>query len=268
MLATLGSIGSFLSSAGQAAGGLSALGGLFGGGEGASANDLARSQMHFNLMGMQHAPYATVVGLRRAGLNPMLAIGKATPAPSIGMPNPVDDRQVATARSLAAASVANQAAQADLYSAQAAKVRAETPGNDLYIESVAASAAKARQDARTSEVMAGAQSALANLHHSMAQNQDQLSKTEGWKTKLAELEFSLNAEQYPNKIAELRTRVKILMEELKTAERLGKLNESQFAEYMGYLKMFSDALPGLNIRGSNTYNSSTTVKVPPPPVGR
>jgi len=126
MLETLASLGSAASSAGQIASGVSAIAGLFGGGDGASANDLAESQLYYNLLGMKHAPYATVTGLRRAGLNPMLAIGKATPQASIGMPSPVDDRQVSTARGLAAATIANQSAQADLYSAQAANVRAQT----------------------------------------------------------------------------------------------------------------------------------------------
>jgi len=111
---------------GAAAGALAGGFGGGGGGDGASANDLAESQLYYNLLGMKHAPYATVTGLRRAGLNPMLAIGKATPQASIGMPSPVDDRQVSTARGLAAATIANQAAQADLYSAQAANVRAQT----------------------------------------------------------------------------------------------------------------------------------------------
>jgi len=222
----------------------SALSSLFGGGGGgASANDLAESQLFYSLLGMKHAPYAQTVGLRRAGLNPMLAVTKGFGAsPSVGMPSPVDDRQVATARGLAAASVANQAAQADLYSAQAAKTRAETPGNDLYQEHLASSAAANRQSVQTGVATQNAQSALADLHRASELQQNQLTKTEGWKSKLAELEFSREAELYPTRVKQLQTTVASMVEELKLAQRLGKINDSQFGEIMGYLQRFTESI--------------------------
>lgn len=133
----LASLGSMFSSAGQIAGGVQAISSLFDGGDGASANDLARSQLYHSLLGMKHAPYATVVGLRRAGLNPMLAIGKATPAPSIGMPSPVDDRQVSTARMAVTAQLAQVASQTALNSAQADYFRAQTETEKKRPENVA-----------------------------------------------------------------------------------------------------------------------------------
>lgn len=126
---SLGGLGSLLS-------GASALGSMFGGGDGASANDLAESQLYYGLLGMKHAPYAQVTGLRRAGLNPMLAVSKGFGAsPSVGMPSPVDDRQVATARMAAGAQLAAVNSQTALNSAQADYIRAQTdteklrPGN-------------------------------------------------------------------------------------------------------------------------------------------
>jgi len=117
---SLGGLGSLLS-------GASALGSMFGGGDGASANDLAESQLYYGLLGMKHAPYAQVTGLRRAGLNPMLAVSKGFGAsPSVGMPSPVDDRQVATARMAANAQIAAVNSQTALNSAQADYVRAQT----------------------------------------------------------------------------------------------------------------------------------------------
>ena len=109
---------------GAAAGALAS--GFGGGGDGASANDLAQSQLYYSLLGMKHAPYAQTVGLRRAGLNPMLAVTKGFSNPSIGMPSPVDDRQVATARMAANAQIAAVNSQTALNSAQADYVRAQT----------------------------------------------------------------------------------------------------------------------------------------------
>jgi len=238
----LAALAGMASSAGQIAGGISSVAGLFGGGGGASANDLAGSQLYHNLLGLEKAPFHTVKGLRRAGLNPMLAIGKATPQASVGMPSPVDDRQVATARGLAAASIANQAAQAELYSAQAAKTKAETPGNDLYQEHMASAAALNRQGAQTGLATQNAQSALADLHRASELQQNQLTKTEGWKTKIAELDFSREAELYPTRINQLKLTVSSMVEDLKLAQRLGKINDSQFGEMMGYLQRFTESI--------------------------
>jgi len=237
----LSSLAGMASSAGQIAGGIGAVASLFGG-DGASANDLAASQLHYSLLGMKHAPYAQVTGLRRAGLNPMLAVSKGFSSPSVGMASPVDDRQVATARGLAAASIANQSAQAELYSAQAAKVKAETPGNDLYTEHLASAAALNRQGAQTGLATQNAQSALAGLHRATELQQNQLTKTEGWKTKMAELDFSRESELYPAKVKQLNLTVASMVEDLKLAQRLGKINDSQFGEMMGYLQRFTESI--------------------------
>lgn len=167
---------------------------LFGGGDGASANDLSASQLHYNLLGMQHAPHATVVGLRRAGLNPMLAIGKATPQASVGMSSPVDDRQVSTARGLAAASIANQAAQADLYSAQAANVRAQTLTEAKRPGQIA-------QDTATSLAMEA-------VHRATSHLTSEKTATQRWSTLKELTNFHMDKLQYEEAFKNLPTRVK------------------------------------------------------------
>ena len=108
----------------SALGALSSAKSLFG--KSKSEKDSMEDQLEMQLASARQMPSAQVAGLRAAGLNPMLAVGNGISSPPPISSSPGSETQAATAKSLAAASAANQSAQAELYNAQAEKTKAET----------------------------------------------------------------------------------------------------------------------------------------------
>lgn len=99
---------------------------LFSGGGGGGEGKSMERQYQYNIRSAWELPQYEVMGLRNAGLNPMLAVNKGIQSPPQITSAPGKDAEIATARQLAAASTANQAAQAKLYLAQAENVEADT----------------------------------------------------------------------------------------------------------------------------------------------
>jgi len=224
-------IGSAWGPWGAAAGGL--LGGLFGGGggkKGPSAAEQMNMQVQAQLDLAHKLPWYQVTGLRDAGLNPILA---ATKGPATGQ-NPsmgtVDDRAIDIQSASAKSQIMNQLAQAKLFNAQAVKTEAETESERERPANISADTAtktaltpKIEQETRTSY-------AQMQQHGSTARLQDQLARTEEWKTKTAivnqffrELEYDLARSNLgPRQQAELRK----ISAEARSAETEADLNET------------------------------------------
>lgn len=125
-------IGSLLSSAKS----------LFGGGDDDKPEwKSMRDQVNWSIASAKAMPSAQVEGLRSAGLNPMLAVGKGISAPPPVTSSPGAETNAATARELSRATIANQTAQAVLYGAQARNVEADTQDKLLKPEQTSAQTA-------------------------------------------------------------------------------------------------------------------------------
>lgn len=226
----LGSMGSGFST-GLGGGIASAVGGLFGGGKkGPSAAKLMAMQEKAQYRMAENLPMWQVVGLRNAGLNPILA---ATHGPASGqMPTSgaVDDRVVDLQAASARSQIANQTAQAKLYNAQAEKTEAETATELQRPENVSS-------DTAVKQGMLGVQQAeiargweQAGLAGATASLQRQLTSTEDWKTKKASTDYYFRELEYrlaksnlgPRQTAELRK----IAAEARLAETEAEVNES------------------------------------------
>lgn len=223
------SAGSAFGPWGALAGGV--LGGFMGGGsKGPSAAKQMQMQEQAQYSLARNLPTNQVLGLRMAGLNPILA---ATHGPASGqMPTSgaVDDRVVDINAASAKSQIMNQMAQAKLYNAQAEKTEAETATETERPANISADTAtkvamtpKIEQDTRTSY-------AQMQQHGSTSRLQDQLARTEEWKTKKSitdyffrELELDLAKSNLgPRQVAEVRK----ISAEARSAETEADLNES------------------------------------------
>jgi len=208
-----------------------AIGGLFGGkskGPSAAKQMMMQEQAQYSLA--RNLPTNQVLGLRMAGLNPILA---ATHGPASGqMPTSgaVDDRAVDINQATAKSAIMNQMAQAKLYNAQAEKTEAETATETQRPANISADTAtkvaltpKIEQDTRTSYAQMQQSGSLSSL-------QNQLTRTEEWKTKKSiadfffrELELDLAKSNLgPRQAAEVRK----ISAEARSAETEADLNES------------------------------------------
>ena len=240
----LASLAGMASSAGQIASGVSAVAGLFGGGgDGASANDLAESQLYYSLLGMKHAPYAQTVGLRRAGLNPVLAATKGFgSSPSIGMASPVDDRQVATARMAANAQIAAVNSQTALNSAQADYVRAQTATEQNRPALVAAQTATEKWGPENRKWATELLSAQFNK--TLAEKDAIL----GWQRLMTEAQTKLSENQF-----------QLLVHQIASAKTKAEL-DAKLSELERIVAMGSDAVGALTGGIGNVVRSITSAK--------
>jgi len=108
---------------------------LFGGGDddGGMSNKEYAKQFAWSAKSAREMPAQQVIGMRAAGLNPMLLATKGLPPAPGYTVEPGLETKMSTAKqvagtqaALAAASIANQSAQAKLYEAQAENVQADT----------------------------------------------------------------------------------------------------------------------------------------------
>lgn len=199
-------------------------------GKSKSEKDSMEDQLETQLASARQMPTAQVAGLRAAGLNPMLAVGNGISAPPPISSSPGSETQANTAKTLAAASAANQSAQAELYKAQADKTKAETVTEALRPENLKAqtevatvSVPKIKQETETSY-------AQMQQHGSTAGLQRQLERTEEWKTKKAIADFFFRELEYDLARSNLGPRqaaeIKKIAAEARSAETEADLNES------------------------------------------
>lgn len=231
--ALLNSIGGGLMS-GISGGISSAVGGLFGG-----SNKKAKGPSAAQLMAMQedaqyrlarNLPTHQVAGMRYAGLNPILAATQGVASGQQPTNNAADDRMVGLQEASVRSQIANQSAQANLYNAQAEKTQAET---ETELERPAnVSADTSTKQAMTPKIIQDTRTSYAEMQRlgSTARLQDQLARTEEWKTKRAvadfffrELELDLAKSNLgPRQAAEIRK----ISAEARSAETEAELNES------------------------------------------
>lgn len=209
----------------------SAIGGLFGGkSKGPSLGQQMKMQYDYQLQGMLDAPRHQVAGLRMAGLNPILAATNGPGTTQQVSASGTDDRVVGLQEASVKSQIANQSAQAALYAAQARKTEAETKSELKRPENISADTAtktelipKLQQETRTSYAAMQREGSTSRL-------QDQLARTEEWKTKKSiadfffrELEYELaKSNMGPRQAAEIRK----ISAEARSAETEADLNES------------------------------------------
>lgn len=226
----MSSIGSGLMS-GLSGGISSAVGGLFGKKKkGPSAGEMMAMQEQAQYRMAEKLPSYQVAGLRAAGLNPILA---ATHGPASGqMPTSgaVDDRMVGLQEASVRSQIANQTAQANLYNAQAEKTEAETETESHRPMNVAADTSVKMAQPRLLDAQTRQALASGDLAGATQALQQQLTKTEEWKTRTATVETFLKNFEYelslknlpPKQSAEIRH----LTAKARLAETEADLNDS------------------------------------------
>jgi len=223
--------GSLLSSA-------MSLGGLFGGGE-RSARDQMSDQMYFSLLGTRLLPQNQVIGLRAAGLNPMLAATKGPAVADMPSSGVTDDRSIGIQKASAMAVIANQAAQARLYEAQAENVKAQTATEMERPANVA-------QSTRTSQEQAKSFLSASMLNRQLEANEGHKAKgiiAESW---LKDLTYQIQ-EKYGPKMAEEAFRQatstsSIMSSTAKSAQATEAALDKLPAEWLAIIRIIRDTL--------------------------
>lgn len=193
-------------------GAASAVSNLFGGSK--SEGDSMKSQYAWNAYSTLMNPHWQVEGLKKAGLNPMLAVSKGlnSAAPITASPGAQDNSQ--SQRMMAISTAANQAAQAKMYSAQAALLEKQGLTEEKRPANI-------EQDTRTKEATMRAQGTLADL-------QGEMYHTQTWQTKIKLTEHYLTKLEYELKEVNLPALRKAEMEkavaDAKTAKNEAELN--------------------------------------------
>jgi len=210
----------------------SAVGGLLGGkkkkGPSAAKQMAMQIQAQYDLA--RNLPTHQVAGLRAAGLNPLLAVTNGLPSGQMPTSGAQDDRAIGLQEASVRAQVANQAAQAKLYNAQAEKTEAETETESHRPMNVAADTGAKMAQPKLLEAQTYQALSQGNLAGATKALQEQLKATEDWRTRTATVETFMKNFEYelslknlpPRQMAEVRK----LTAEARSAETEADLNES------------------------------------------
>lgn len=169
----IATIGSWLAAANSAK---SLLGGVFGGSK--DEGDSMKSQYAWNALSTLNNPLFQVRGLRKAGLNPMLAVGKGMQTGPTVTAAPGAQDNAETNRQNAATQATAVAAQVENLRTNSAKNLAEADLAKAKEQTERNMPANVEQSTKTS-------AQLAKVHETHAALTRQLEATEGWKTKQA-----------------------------------------------------------------------------------
>jgi len=210
------------------ASGLSSAAKLFGGG--GDQGDSMKDQYAWNMYSARMLPQQQVEGLRLAGLNPMLAVGKGMQsAPGITN-NTQDDRAINISRVNSAAQIAQTIAQTRLLDAQKENVEADTqdklkkPGlTEAQTETERNRPENIQQQTKQLQTLERLQDTQNALTNQLRVSQEWITKQEITKHFLTKLEYELQRVYMPQRMQqEIAHRIAELR------EKLGKAAEGDY----------------------------------------